>query len=74
MAELLLQRHDQFDCVQGVGAQILDELGVGRYLVRIDAQLFDNNVFYSLFRSLFSSHEFAPFLFLSLSSRHFSSG
>src|SRR3989442_4865156 len=69
VAELLLQGHDQFDRVQGIGAQILDELGLGSHLVPIDAELFDDDFFYSLFSCLFSSHDFAPFLFVSLYAR-----
>ena len=34
VAEFLFQRHDQFDRVQRVSAQILDELGFGGDLVR----------------------------------------
>src|SRR5579875_251864 len=37
--ELLLQRHDELDHVERVGAEILHELGLRRHLARLHAQL-----------------------------------
>ena len=54
VAKFLFQRHHQLHRVERVRAQILDEFGVGRHLVRIDSQLLHDDVFYSLFNSFFS--------------------
>ena len=69
MAELLFEGHDQFNGVQRVRAQIFNEFSIRRHLVRVDAQLFDDNLFNPLFSCLFSSHEFTPFLFVCLYAR-----
>src|ERR1700722_10864523 len=47
-AKFLFKRHDQFDRVQRVSSQIFNELRLGRHLVGIDAELFDNNVLHSV--------------------------
>jgi hypothetical protein len=49
LAEFFFEGHDKFDGVQGVGPQVLDELRLGRHLIRIDAELLDNDVFNFLF-------------------------
>src|SRR5438093_4431593 len=43
--ERLLQRHDQLDGVERVRPQVVHEGGVHRDLLRIDAQLFDDDAF-----------------------------
>src|SRR5579859_1526684 len=47
-AELLLQRHDQLDRIERVRAEVFDELGLRCDLVRLDAELFNNDVPYAL--------------------------
>lgn len=48
-AELLFERHDQFDRVKGIRAQVLDKRGCGRHLLGIDAEFFDDDFFDSFF-------------------------
>jgi hypothetical protein len=43
-AELLLERHDQLDRVQAVGAQIIDEAGILGYLALVDAKMLDDDL------------------------------
>src|SRR6185312_7969988 len=43
-AELFFESHDEFDRVQAVGAQIIDEAGAFGYLVGFDAEMFDNDL------------------------------
>src|SRR5947208_8270768 len=50
--EFLLEGHDQFDGIEAVSAQILHEARVGRELVALDPQLFDDDVFDLLFELL----------------------
>src|SRR5438445_3836306 len=63
MAEFFFQRHDQFDCIQGIGAQVLDKFRVGSNLIGINAELLHYNLFYSLFRRFFCSHGLLRFCF-----------
>src|SRR6185436_13699764 len=44
--ELLLERHDQLDRVETVGAQVFHEARVVGELVALHAKLFDDNVFH----------------------------
>ena len=55
-AEFFFQRHDQLDDVERVCAEIFDELGFGRHLIRLHAELFDNDVLYTLVNR-FISHK-----------------
>ncbi len=41
--KLLLKGHDQLDLVQGVGPEILDELGLRDDLILGDAELLDDD-------------------------------
>jgi len=47
--KLLLERHHQLHDVERVRPQILDERSLWRYLFRINAQLFDDDVLNLLF-------------------------
>ena len=47
-AEFLFERHHQFDGVEAVGAQIVDELGVFLDLRRFDAQMLDDDLLNAL--------------------------
>ena len=47
-AELLLERHHEFDRVQAVGAQIVDEAGVVGDLVGLHAEMLDNDLLHAL--------------------------
>jgi len=51
--EFLFESHDQFDSVERVRAQILDELGAWRDLLRIYAELFNDDVLDSIFNAFF---------------------
>src|SRR5262245_53906895 len=42
-AELLLERHDELDGVERIGAQIVDERGVRRYFLLVDPELFHDD-------------------------------
>src|SRR5947209_4274462 len=42
--ELLLERHDQLDRVEAVGAEIVDEAGVFGNLCFLDAQMLDDDL------------------------------
>src|SRR6185369_12348087 len=66
MAEFFFECHDQFHGIERIGAQIFDELGVGRHLIGVYTQLFDDDVFNSLFNA-FISHGFLRFYFCSVS-------
>src|SRR5262249_19077189 len=44
-AEFLLERHDEFDRVEAVGTEIIDEARVLGHLVRLDAQLLYPDLF-----------------------------
>src|SRR3569833_306080 len=46
-ADLFLERHHQFDDVETVGAQIVDEAGVGGHLVGFDAEVLDNDLLHA---------------------------
>src|SRR5271166_1277549 len=50
-AERLLEGHHQFDGVQAVGAQVIDERGLGRDLGFLDSEMLDHN-FSDLVRDL----------------------
>src|SRR5216117_2528732 len=50
--EFLLEGHDQLDRVETVRAQVFHEARVGRELVALHAQLFDDDVFDLLFELL----------------------
>src|ERR671919_2786904 len=43
-AELLLERHDQLNRVQAVGAQIIDEAGILGHLALVDAKMLDDDL------------------------------
>src|SRR5262245_275285 len=45
-AELFLEGHDQLDGVEAVGPEIVDETGVFGDLVRLDAQMFHDDLFH----------------------------
>ena len=47
-AELLLERHDQLDGVEAVGAEIVDEAGVVGDLVGLDAEMLDDDLLHAL--------------------------
>src|SRR6266851_1498542 len=47
-AELLFERHDQFDGVEAVGAQIVNETGIVRDLGLVDAQVLHHDLLYPL--------------------------
>jgi len=51
-AEFLFERHDQLDRVERIRAEVFDEFRLRRYLVRLHAELFDNDVFYPLVNRL----------------------
>src|SRR5262245_25479046 len=51
-AELLLERHHELDGVQGVGVEVLDELGLHRDLVRPHSQVVTDDLAYPLFHRL----------------------
>jgi len=55
-AELLFQRHDQLDGVERIRAEVFDELRLWRYLVRLHAELFNDDVLYTLVNR-FVSHK-----------------
>jgi hypothetical protein len=46
--EFLLEGHDQFDDVQAVGAQVVDEIGVLRHLLGLDAEMLDDDLLHAL--------------------------
>ena len=48
-AEFFFQGHDQLDGVERIRAEILDKLGCRNDLLRFDAKLFDDDIFYTLF-------------------------
>src|SRR6185295_17403629 len=45
-AKLFFKTHHEFDRVQRIGAEVVDESRVWRDLVLIDTKLIDNNLFY----------------------------
>ena len=47
--ELFFEGHHKLDGVEGVGAEIFDELGFRVDLVGIDAELVDDDVLYAIF-------------------------
>ncbi len=47
-AELLLERHDQLDRIEAVGAEVVDEARVLGHLVRFDSQMLHNDLFHPL--------------------------
>src|SRR5689334_13840219 len=46
--ELLLEGHDQLDDVEAVRAEIVDEAGVLGHLVRLDAEMFDDDLLHPI--------------------------
>ena len=47
-AEFFLERHDQFDGIKTVGAEIVDEAGVFRDLLGLDAQMLHHDLLHAL--------------------------
>src|SRR4051794_7521616 len=47
-AELFLERHHQLDDVEAVGAEIVDEARVLGHLVRLDAEMFDDDLLHPI--------------------------
>ena len=47
--ELLLERHDQLDGVEAVGAEVFHEAGLAGELLALDAELLDDDVLDLLF-------------------------
>ena len=45
-AEFLFERHDQFDGIQAVSTQIVDETGIVRHLCLVYAKVLDNDFLY----------------------------
>mgnify|MGYP003986688669 CR=1 FL=1 len=43
--ELFLESHDQFDLIQGISPEILDEFGFGIQLLGVDAKLLNDDLF-----------------------------
>jgi len=58
-AELFLETHDQFDGVERVSAKVVDEPGIRRNFIFVDAQLVYYDLFYFLLNVLIG-HSFAP--------------
>ncbi|OLB68405.1 MAG: hypothetical protein AUI09_00525 [Gemmatimonadetes bacterium 13_2_20CM_2_66_5] len=50
--EFLLERHDQLDGIEAVGAEIFHETRVVRELIAFDTELLDDDVFDLLFELL----------------------
>jgi hypothetical protein len=46
--EFLLERHDKLDGIETIGAEIVDEAGVIRHLVGVDAKVVYDDFFYPL--------------------------
>jgi hypothetical protein len=46
--EFFFERHDEFDNIKAVCAQIVDEAGFFRHFVGFNAQMLDNNLFNAL--------------------------
>src|SRR5690242_15280114 len=46
-AELFLKSHDEFDGIETVGAEVIDEAGVLGHLVRFDAEMFDDDLLHA---------------------------
>jgi hypothetical protein len=51
--ELFFERHDEFDGVERVCAQVFDELGIRHDLFSIHAELIDNDIFNFFFDGFF---------------------
>src|SRR5208337_918322 len=47
-AELLLERHHQFDDIERIRSQVVDEAGFIHNLLGLDAEVFDNNLLHAL--------------------------
>src|SRR5690606_7045423 len=47
-AEFFFERHDEFDRIKAVGAQIVDEAGRFGDLIRIDTEVFDYDLLHAL--------------------------
>src|SRR5437588_3349134 len=47
-AELFLESHDEFDGVEGIGAQIVDEIGIVGDLVGFDSKVLDHDFLHAL--------------------------
>src|SRR5215831_14097844 len=48
-AEFLFQRHDEFNNVQRVRSEVLDELGLGRQLLGVHLELLGDDLFHPVF-------------------------
>src|SRR5208283_515752 len=57
--ESLFKRHDQFNRVQRIGAEVIHERSFGRYLALVHAQLLHNDLLYAF---LYGSHEVSNLL------------
>src|SRR6185312_8756726 len=47
-AKLLLESHDQLDCVETVGPKVVDEAGVVGNLVGLDTEMLHHDLLYAL--------------------------
>ena len=47
--ELFFEFHHQFDGIERIGPQVVDERGFGRDLVLVDAQLLGHDIDYAFF-------------------------
>src|SRR5271170_269544 len=57
--KFFLESHDQLDRVEAIGAEIVDETGVLRNLVGLDAEMLDDDLFHPLANI---THRFQPLL------------
>jgi hypothetical protein len=47
-AELFFKSHDKLNRVERIGAKVVDEIGVVDHFVGLNAEMFDNDLFYAL--------------------------
>jgi hypothetical protein len=59
-AKFFFKSHDELDDVEGVGTQVLDKFGFGCDLLRVDAELFNDDVFDFLVDGFFAHSGIAP--------------
>src|SRR5688500_570226 len=45
-AKLFFKTHDEFHCIQRIGAQVIDEAGVGGDFILVHTKFVDDNLFY----------------------------
>ena len=64
--KLLFKRHHQFNGVQGISAQIINERRVGSYLIFTDAKLFNDDFLDAIFNT---AHELSNLLEMEIRSR-----